>query len=72
MLSALTHPNNKHNMLTLSIAILLAVRCQHKQATLQLLNTTYHALTEQQSKTLLNRIIYLLEPYERDWMKSLA
>ena len=59
-------------MLQYSLALLLAVRCQQKDATLQLLARFYHELSEQQAKTLLNRTIYLLEPSERDWMKNLA
>lgn len=59
-------------MLRYSLALLLAVRCQHKEAVLQLLARFYHELSETQAKTLLNRTIYLLEPPERDWMKNLA
>ena len=59
-------------MLRYSLALLLAVRCKSKEATLQLLGRYYHELSEKDAKTLVNRTIYLLEPKERDWMKSLA
>ena len=59
-------------VLKLSLALLLAVRCQQKDATLQLLATIYHKLEEDQAKSVMNRLIYLLEPMERDWMKSLV
>lgn len=59
-------------MLQSGLALLLAVRCQQKEATLQLLNLIYHQTTEKDSKTLMNRVIYLMTPKERDWLKSLA
>ena len=59
-------------MLKYSLALLLAVRCRQKDAVLQLLAKMYHAMEEDQAKATMNRLIYLLEPQERDWMKSLA
>lgn len=59
-------------MLRYGLALLLAVRCQQKDATLQLLNRIYHQMTEKDSKTLMNRVIYLMSPKERDWLKGLA
>ena len=59
-------------MLRYSLALLLAVRCRSKEATLQLLARFYHELSEKQAKTLLIRTINLLEPKERDWMRTLA
>jgi hypothetical protein len=59
-------------MLQSGLALLLAVRCQQKEATLQLLSLIYHQTTEKDSKTLMNRVIYLMTPKERDWLKSLA
>ena len=59
-------------MLTNGLALLLAVRCQQQEATLQLLNRIYHQFTEKDSKTLMNRVIYLMTPKERDWLKGLA
>ena len=59
-------------VLELALALLLAVRCRHKDATLQLLARIYHHFSEQQARTVMNRLIYLLEPQERDWMKGLA
>ena len=58
-------------MVVNSLALLLAVRCQSTDAVKQLLARLYHQLTEKQAKTLMNRTIMLLEPRERDWLKSL-
>ena len=59
-------------MLKYSLALLLAVRCRQKDAVLQLLAKMYHSMEEDQAKSVMNRLIYLLEPTERDWMKSLV
>ena len=59
-------------MLELSLALLLAVRCRQEEAVLQLLASMYHAMDEEQGRQVMNRLIYLLEPQERDWLKSLA
>jgi len=63
---------NSKAVLKISLALLLAVRCRQKEATLQLLARIYHAMEEDQGKSVMNRLIYLLEPSERDWMKSLV
>ena len=55
-----------------SLALLLAVRCQSKDATKQLLAKFYHQMTAKQAKTFMNRTIMLLEPRERDWLKNLV
>ena len=54
-----------------SFALLLAVRCQSVDATKQLLGRFYHQMTAKQAKTFMNRTIMLLEPKERDWLRSL-
>jgi hypothetical protein len=59
-------------VLKYSLALLLAVRCQQKDAVLQLLGQIYHSMEEDQAKSTMNRLIYLMEPAERDWLKSLA
>jgi hypothetical protein len=59
-------------VLHLSLAILFAVRCRQKDAVLQLLGKMYHTLKEEQSRSVMNRLLYLLEPQERDWLRSLA
>jgi hypothetical protein len=51
---------------------MLAVRCQNKQACLQLMANLYHHMEEAQLKTMTLRLIYLLTPQERDWLKGLA
>ena len=71
-MSVFKDPVDPQTVLKLSLALLLAVRCQQKDATLQLLATIYHKLEEDQAKSVMNRLIYLLEPMERDWMKSLV
>lgn len=53
------------------LALLIAVRCQNKQAVTQLLRRLYHDFEEQQIKPVLNRTIYLMTAKERDWMKEL-
>ena len=65
-------PLDSKTVLNLSLAILLAVRCRQKEATLQLLAQMYHRMEEDQAKSTMNRLIYLLEPTERDWMARLA
>jgi len=59
-------------VLKVSLALLLAVRCRQADACKQLLARIYHAMEEQQAKQTMNRLIYLLEPQERDWLKSLV
>ena len=65
-------PCDSRIVLKYSLALLLAVRCRQKDAVLQLLAKMYHLMEEDQGKQIMNRLIYLLEPQERDWMKSLA
>jgi hypothetical protein len=65
-------PVNSKTVLKISLALLLAVRCRQEEAVLQLLAQIYHKMEEDQGKQVMNRLIYLLEPQERDWMKGLA
>lgn len=58
-------------MIEVSLALLLAVRCRSELAVNQLLAYIYHNFPESQAKTMMNRLIYLLEAQERDWMRSL-
>lgn len=55
-----------------AIALLLAVRCQQKEACLQILAQIYAKNKEGKAKSLMLKTIMLLEPRERDWLKSLA
>ena len=71
-MKALKNPIPSKAVLKLSLALLLAVRCRQEEATLQLLARIYHVMEEDQAKSVMNRLIYLLEPQERDWMKGLA
>lgn len=59
------------DMVRNAFALLLAVRCQSTDATKQLLGRFYHQMSAKQAKMLMNRTIMLLEPKERDWLKSL-
>ena len=59
-------------MVVYSLALLLAVRCQSKEAVKQLLGRFYHEMSAKQAKTFMNRSIMLLEPRERDWLKNLC
>ena len=59
-------------VLKYSLALMLAVRCQNKEACLQIMGKLYSTMDEQQLKTMMLRLIYLLTPTERDWLKSLA
>jgi hypothetical protein len=59
-------------MLRDALALILAVRCQQKEACLQLLARFYQQMSEQQAKIFMIRTIYLLSPPERDWLRSLA
>lgn len=59
-------------VLCISLALLFAVRCQQAEAVLQLLNKMYHTLEEDHSKSIMNRLLYLLEPQERDWLRALT
>jgi len=63
---------NSKTVLNLSLGLLLAVRCRQKDAVLQILTKIYHSMEEDQARDTMNRLIYLLEPQERDWMKNLA
>ena len=54
-----------------SLALLLAVRCQSEEAVKQLLGRFYHQMSAKQAKTFMNRTIMLLEPRERDWLRSM-
>jgi hypothetical protein len=65
-------PLDSKIVLKLSLALLLAVRCRQKDASKQLLAEIYHKFSEEQAKTTMNRLIYLMEPSERDWMRDLA
>ena len=65
-------PVDSKTVLKISLALLLAVRCRQQEAVLQLLARIYHIMEEDQGKQVMNRLIYLLEPQERDWMKNLV
>ena len=62
---------SSQQMVINSLALLLAVRCQSKDAVKQLLGRFYHQMSAKQAKTFMNRTIMLLEPKERDWLRQL-
>ena len=55
-----------------SLALLFAVRCRSEDGVKQLLGRFWHTMGERESRTFMNRTIMLLEPRERDWLKSLC
>jgi hypothetical protein len=59
-------------VLELSLALLLAIRCRQKDAAKQILSRIYHLTSEEQAKKTMNRLIYLIEPQERDWLRDLC
>lgn len=71
-MSQLRPPLGSKAVLNLSLALLLAVRCRQKDACLQLLAKMYHSMEADQARNTMNRLIYLLEPQERDWLRNLA
>lgn len=65
-------PLSSKDVLHLSLALLLAIRCRQTDAAKQLLARIYHLMEEQQAKSVMNRLIYLIEPQERDWLRDLV
>lgn len=59
-------------VLRVSLALMLAIRCRSKEACLQLMARMYSNMDENQVKTLMFRLIYMLTPADRDWLKGLA
>ena len=59
-------------MLINAVALLLAVRCQQEEASKQLLARIYSEMKEKSAKTLMYKVIMLMTPQERDWLKDLA
>lgn len=59
-------------VLRYSLAIMLAVRCGSEDGVKQLLARIYNAMDEQQVKSIMVRLIYLLSAKERDWLKELV
>lgn len=62
---------SRQQMVTYSLALLLAVRCRSEEGVKQLLARFYHEMTARQAKTFMNRSIMLMEPRERDWLKKM-
>ena len=65
-------PLSSKAVLQLSLALLLAIRCKQKDAARQILSRIYHLMSEDQAKKTMNRLIYLIEPQERDWLRDLC
>ena len=61
----------KQNIL-LILSLLLAIRSTHRLASIQLLTEMYSALDYDPSRKLLLRLLPLLTPQQRDFLKSLA
>jgi hypothetical protein len=58
-------------MLLEAISIILAVRCKSEIATRQLLSALASERHDHYSKSLMLKILPLLTPSERDWLRSL-
>lgn len=65
-------PLSSKTVLHLSLALLLAIRCKQADAAKQILGRIYHLAEEDQAKSMMNRLIYLVEPQERDWLRDLV
>jgi hypothetical protein len=59
-------------MIKNALALVLAVRCQNKDATLQLLALFYQTMPAAESRRLVMKTLYLLSVKERDWLRGLA
>lgn len=57
-------------MYTLTLALVLAIRCSHQQATQQLLHIAYNKLDEPSSKPFMKRLSSLLTNTEKEWMST--
>jgi hypothetical protein len=68
----MVRPDSPEYMLVNAVALLLAVRCQQEEASKQLLAKIYHDLKEKTAKQLMFKVIMLMTPRERDWLKDLA
>ena len=65
-------PGSPEYMLINAVALLLAVRCQQEEASKQLLARIYSEMKEKSAKQLMFKVIMLMTPRERDWLKDLA
>jgi hypothetical protein len=68
----MVRPDSPEYMLVNAVALLLAVRCQQEEASKQLLAKIYHDLKEKTAKQLMFKVIMLMTPKERDWLRDLA
>ena len=68
----MVRPDSPEYMLINAVALLLAVRCQQEEASKQILARIYSEMKEKDAKGLMFKVIMLMTPRERDWMKELA
>ena len=68
----MVRPDSPEYMLINAVALLLAVRCQQEEASKQLLARIYGELKEKTAKQLMFKVIMLMTPRERDWLRDLA
>ena len=68
----MARPDSPEYMLVNAVALLLAVRCQQEEASKQLLAKIYHDLKEKTARQLMFKVIMLMTPKERDWLKDLV
>ena len=68
----MVRPGSPEYMLINAVALLLAVRCQQKEASKQILGRIYSEMKEKDAKGLMYKVIMLMTPRERDWLKDLV
>ena len=61
-----------HQQLTLTLALYLAIQSSYTIAIKQILSTMYSTLDLDPSKKLLLRLLPLLTPKQRDYLRSIA
>ena len=68
----MVRPDSPEYMLINAVALLLAVRCQQEEASRQILARIYSQMQEKDAKGLMYKVIMLMTPRERDWLKDLV
>jgi hypothetical protein len=61
----------KSGTIELILAIILSVRCQAQEATIQLLRKLYDLIDENQAKHLMTRLASCLTVSEKEWLAQL-
>ena len=61
----------KPTVIQIVLAIILSIRCQAEEATIQLLRKLYDLIDEHQAKHLMARLASCLTTQEKDWLSQL-